>query len=63
VWEHSANAAHIFVDSVITKEEIETGEEVGDWKLVNKFDGIKIRSPGYFETLDGTLIKHSGKAA
>ena len=61
VWRHSGNAAHIFVDSIITKDIIETGNEAGDWKLVNEFDGLNIKSPGYFETLDGTLIKHSGR--
>ena len=60
VWNQSANAAHIFVDSVMTQDEIITGDEIGDWKLVKKFNGVKIRSPGYYETLDGELIKHAG---
>lgn len=50
---------HCFVDSVLTKELIVTGDQVGDWVLKDHFRSVWIRAPGIYGTRDRTL-KHCG---
>lgn len=49
VWAESPNAAHIFVDSVITTDELPTGEGLGDWRQTELFEnGVRIKHAGYY---------------
>lgn len=49
VWAESPNAAHIFVDSVITQDDLPTGEGLGEWRQTEMFnDGVKIKHAGFY---------------
>ncbi len=50
---------HCFVDSMLTKEVIVTGDRIGDWVLKDHFRSVWIRGPGIWGTRDRT-IKHCG---
>lgn len=50
---------HCFVDSVLTKELIVTGDRIGDWVLKDSFRSAWIRGPGIWGHRDRT-IKHCG---
>lgn len=40
------NAVHVFVDAVITADDIATGEGVGDWRIKHKFKELSVISAG-----------------
>lgn len=48
VFAHGMNAAHIFVDSLITTDELPTGNGLGDWRKEREFNGLRIRHAGYY---------------
>ena len=50
---------HCFVDSVLTKELILTGDQIGDWRLVDTFRTAWIQAPGIWGSREKT-IKHCG---
>ncbi len=53
VFDVSARAVHIFVDSVITQDVLPTGEEVGTWKLAAEYPhGVNIGGTGKYSSLD-----------
>jgi len=56
---HRARVLHCFVDSVHTTEELPTGPEPGDWRLVGTFDRFWVRAPGQWGDGEYTL-KWSG---
>lgn len=55
-------ALHCFVDSVLSKEPLATGDAPGDFKLVGEYRGVFIRAPGIWGTGD-RYIKHCGISA
>lgn len=69
----SDNVLNIYVDSILTKNElIATGENPGDWKLKNTFDGVYIKNSGVWTSIENFLkhgkryqhwIKHAGYKA
>lgn len=62
VWQDGKNAAHVFVDSIITRDELPTGDAVGDWRHERTYeDGIKIRHAGYFGPRIGAPDKTTGE--
>lgn len=55
VFDASARAVHIFVDSVITSETLATGSEVGTWRLVAEYkNGIDVGGTGRYRDLDSS---------
>lgn len=50
---------HCFVDSILTKELVVTGDQIGDWRLMDSFRTVWIRGPGIWGSRDKT-IKHCG---
>lgn len=53
VWQESKNAAHVFVDSIITTDEIRTGSGLGAWRLDAEYaSGVKIRHAGFYGPAD-----------
>jgi hypothetical protein len=55
-------AVHCFTDSLHVTEELPTGTEPGEWKLVGIYDKLWIRAPGSWG--DGEyVLKHAGRGA
>jgi hypothetical protein len=53
--------AHVFCDSIITREPVRTGVAPGDWKLVHTYtDGVRIEGAGRYGPLVGALDRHAG---
>lgn len=52
---HRTRALRIYTDSILTTEEIPTGQGIGEFKEVREFDNIWIRHAGYWGTRDETL--------
>jgi len=49
VWLEARNAAHIFVDSIITTDQLPTGEGLGQWRKVQEYvNGVRIKHAGYY---------------
>lgn len=49
LWTFATDAAHVYVDSVITPRRIPTGPEIGDWKLEATYpNGVLVRGPGQY---------------
>lgn len=49
LWEHSQDAVHVFVDSVITPHRIKEGSAIGDWKLEKTYpEGVLVKGPGHY---------------
>jgi hypothetical protein len=60
-WETArGKALHVFIDSLILPHEIESGVEPGGWRLVKRYNGIRIEAVGRYGPLSGPLDKHSG---
>lgn len=67
---YSNKVLNIYVDSILTKDQIIEGENIGDWKLKDVFyEGVHIRNAGLWTTIDsylknrnnlGSWYKHSG---
>lgn len=62
LWEFSTDAAHVYVDSVITPHRIPTGDDIGDWKLEHMYPaGVIVRGPGqYGDPTERTLHRMAG---
>jgi hypothetical protein len=59
----SRGAAHVFVDSVITKDVLPVGDAPGDWHLVKDYPhGVRVRGPGAYGPLAGPLDRYAGVA-
>lgn len=53
VWSESKNAAHVFVDSIITQDTLPTGTRVGDWRLDAEYaNGVKVKHAGFYGPAD-----------
>lgn len=64
IWQAAVTAAHVFVDSIITDQELETGDALGDWRLVKEYpDGLEIHAPGVYGIPNQPLEKHAGRQA
>lgn len=62
VWQESKNACHIFVDSIITPDELPIGSGLGEWKLVKEYEqGVRIRHAGFYGPAKGKWDKTTGK--
>ena len=48
VYEQGVNAAHVFVDSVITTDTLPTGNGLGEWRKEREYDGLRIKHAGYY---------------
>jgi hypothetical protein len=60
VKEHGA--AHVYVDSVITRGKLGTGTQVGQWKLEKHYpDGVYIGWPGGYGISESELDSHTGR--
>ena len=62
VYEEAAkDARQVYVDSVLVPRKIETGLEIGQWKLVNEFPlGIMIKNPGVWTAYpDGRKLEYN----
>lgn len=58
VWEFAKNAVHVYVDSVITKDELPTGENLGDWRLEKVYNsGVFVRGPGQYGDLNSDRME------
>jgi hypothetical protein len=63
LWEFAAKAIHVFIDSVITPEQLPTGDNLGDWRLEKTYDGVFIRGPGQYGALnESRLERFAGRA-
>lgn len=60
VWESSKQALHVYVDEVIVPYELPTGEALGDWRLKEVHNGIEVCGTGWYGTLAGNRIMHTG---
>ena len=62
IWREAMNAAHIFVDAIITQDDLPMGTQPGDWRFVAEYpDGIEILGPGIYGIPGGELAKHAGR--
>ena len=53
LWEYSKHAAHVYVDSVITTEQLPTGDELGDWRLEKTYPaGVFVKGAGQYGDLN-----------
>ena len=60
VWNEGRNAAHVFVDSIITTDVLPTGAELGAWREEREYpDGLTIRHAGFYGS-GGVWEKVSG---
>lgn len=58
LWEFSKHALHVYVDSLITEEELPTGPNIGDWKCVRTYaTGVTIRGPGQYGARDADKLE------
>lgn len=57
LWNFSSRALHVFIDSVITPEELPTGDNLGDWRLEKTYDGVFIRGPGQYGALNESRLE------
>lgn len=64
LWEYANHAVHVYVDSVITRDVIRTGDSLGDWRLEKVYpEGVIIRGPGQYGDLqERRLEKYAGAA-
>lgn len=62
MWEPSKAALHVFVDSIITTEQLDTGDKAGEWREDASFPkGLEIYGPGiYREPNADRWLKHAG---
>ena len=59
MWQHHRSALHVFIDSILSREELPTGDKVGDFRLVNQFASVWIRFAGWWGS-GNMVVKHSG---
>lgn len=56
-----SDRAHVFVDSVLTRQKLPTGKQPGEWKLVNEYpDGVVVHGAGKFGRKGALPDKYSG---
>lgn len=62
LWNYSAGAVHVYVDSVITPAVLPVGLDIGDWKLEKTYGaGVIIKGPGQYGDIAGrTLDRMAG---
>lgn len=58
LWNFSNNAVHVYVDSVITKDTIPTGDGIGDWRLEKTYQhGVIIKAPGQYGAIENERLE------
>lgn len=58
LWEHSREALHVFVDSLLTPKLMPTGNGLGDWRLEKTYRrGLIIRAPGQYGDIDADRME------
>ena len=63
VWESDHSPAHVFVDSILTKNELPVGSGLGKWRLVCECPhGVEIKQTGWFGAPGALPDKHAGVA-
>jgi hypothetical protein len=60
VWSESKNAAHVFVDSIITQDVLPTGDRLGEWKHEKTYDGLRVKHPGFYGPANGDWDRTTG---
>lgn len=61
VWEYACNAAHIYVDSIITPDTITTGDGPGEWRLQHTYpNGLFVQGTGWYGPTPGNWDSHTG---
>lgn len=64
LWRVAKNAVHVYVDSVITKEVLPTGTEVGDWRLETTYPyGVVIMGPGQYGDISSKRLERMAGVA
>ena len=53
---------HVYVDAMLTREEVSTGELPGEWRMLGKFPSVWIDYPGHWGVARET-IRHAGIAS
>lgn len=52
MWNHSAGAVHVYVDSLITPNQLPVGDALGDWRLEETYsDGVVVAGPGRYAAI------------
>jgi len=62
VWQASQHACHVYVDEVLVPHELPTGDDLGDWKLKETYNGIDVRRTGWYGTPAGSTVMQTGVA-
>lgn len=61
LWEHAREAAHVYVDEVVTREELPTGNGLGHWHLKDEYPrGIVVQRTGAYGPANGPLTMQTG---
>jgi hypothetical protein len=65
LWIERNGAILVLTDAILTKNNIKTGNNIGDWKLLGRYNGVKIDSPAVWTQFPYQLdksqwVKHSG---
>lgn len=61
VWQAAKDAAHVYVDEILTPHELETGHELGAWHLKETYPrGVTVRRTGHYGAIDGPLTMMTG---
>lgn len=62
LYEVSQSSCHVYVDSVITTQELPTSDAIGAWKLETVFpEGVQIKHAGNYGHLNGKWLKFAGE--
>jgi hypothetical protein len=58
LWNYSRKAVHVYVDSVITPDELPVGTSVGDWRLEKTYaNGVIVRNPGQYGNIEARTME------
>lgn len=61
VWQAASNAVHVYVDEVLTSEELPTGKAVGDWHLKQSYpNGVFVRRTGWYGAIGENSTMKTG---
>lgn len=64
LWNFSRHALHVYVDSVITPDQLPTGDNLGDWRLEKTYNnGVIIRGPGQYGCIDELRLERMAGVA
>ncbi len=64
VWQDSGRACHVFVDSLITRDRLRTGDGPGEWKHVQTYEsGVRVGGAGQYGPSRGPWDRWAGVSA